>query len=160
MEMRRKDREVTSSEDVDTIVKKARILCLGLSDDIYPYVVPLHYGYEKNPSGQYIFYMHSAKAGHKLDLIRKNPNACIELDCDERIVSGGDVPCAYGALYSSVIAQGRAEIIDEAAEKIHGLKLLMENQTGRGFEIDEKMAGSVAVIRFTAINMTAKARKA
>ena len=43
-----------------------------------PYIVPLHYGYEYT-EGILIFYMHCAKEGHKLDLIRSNPNVCIEV---------------------------------------------------------------------------------
>ncbi len=103
--------------------------------------------------------MHSAKEGHKLDLIRDNPNVCIELDTDMEIVSGGDVPCRYGATYSSVIARGSADIVENPEEKVKGLERLMLHQTGRSFEISEQMALSVEVVKVKVLEITAKERK-
>ena len=42
--------------------------------------------------------------------------------------------------------------------KIKGLRLLMENQTGRKFVIDADMASSVEVIRVVLTEFSAKAR--
>lgn len=156
--MRRTDREVTNLNEILQIVDKAKILRLGLFDDESPYVVPLHYGYAYR-DGRLVFYMHAAKEGRKLDLIRKNPNVCVELDCDVAPISGGDVPCKYGSTFASVIGRGRAEILEDAEEKITGLKLLMRNQTGRDFEFDRKMADAVAIIRVTVPSFTAKAKR-
>lgn len=155
--MRRKDREVTETNSILKIVSKAKILHLGLFDGRFPYVVPLHFGYEFS-SGQFVFYMHSAKEGHKLDLLKDNPNVCIEMECDVQPISGGDVPCKYGSEYASVIGRGCAELIEDESEKIKGLQLLMENQTGRSFEIDGKMASTVEVIKVVVSELTAKAR--
>jgi nitroimidazol reductase NimA-like FMN-containing flavoprotein (pyridoxamine 5'-phosphate oxidase superfamily) len=153
--MRRKDREVTDINEILKIVDKAKILHLGLFDGEYPYIVPLHYGYEYK-NGNLIFYMHGAKEGHKLELIRNNPNVCIELECDIELLSGDDIPCKYSSTFASVIGKGYAEILEDEQEKIAGLKLLMKNQTGREFQIDERMAESVAVIKVTVSSFTAK----
>ena len=156
--MRRKDREITATDEIMQIIKKAKYLHLGLFDDVFPYVVPLHYGYEFK-DGKLFFYLHSAEEGHKLDLIRKNPNVCIELECDVEPISGGDIPCKYGAAYWSVIGRGNAEILTDADERIRGLEILMQHQTGRSFQIDEAMTESVEVIRITVPEFTAKARR-
>lgn len=156
--MKRKDREVTDIEMILGFVSRAKFLHLGLFDGKYPYVVPLHYGYEY-AEGVLVFFMHCAKEGHKLDLIRENSNVCIELECDVSDISGGEIPCKYGSTYASVIGQGRAEIVREEQEKIKGLKLLMENQTGRRFEIDGNMAATVEVIKVVLSDFTAKARQ-
>lgn len=156
--MRRKDREITEISEILEIIDKADILRLGLFDREHPYIVPLHYGYEYE-EGKLIFYMHSAREGHKLDLIRNNSNVCIELESDTELISGGDIACAYGAAFASVIARGTAAIVSDVQEKIKGLKLLMKNQTGRDFDINEKMASAVEVIRVEALDFTAKARK-
>jgi hypothetical protein len=155
--MKRKDREITATDEILQIIEKAKFLHLGLFDDKYPYVVPLHYGYEFK-DGKLFFFLHSAKEGHKLDLINKNPNVCIELECDVEPVSGGDIPCKYGATYESVIGRGTAELITDADERIRGLDMLMKHQTGRSFHIDEAMADSVEVIKVTVSDFTAKAR--
>jgi len=156
--MRRKDREVTDINEILKIVDKAKILHLGLFDGEYPYIVPLHYGYEYK-NGNLIFYMHGAKEGHKLELIRNNPNVCVELECDVELISGEDIPCKYGSTFASVIGKGHAEILEDEQEKIIGLKLLMKNQTGREFEIDERMANTVGVIKVTVHSFTAKANQ-
>lgn len=155
--MRRKDREVTDREEILKIIEKAKILHLGLMDEEYPYVVPLHYGYEWK-DGIWTFYMHGAKEGHKLDLIGKGTKACVELETDVESVSGGEIPCMYGSAFASVIGRGEATLVDDVKEKIKAIKLLMQNQTGRSFEIDEKMADTVAIMKVTVTNLTAKKR--
>lgn len=155
--MRRSDREITDINVILNIVDKAKILHLGLFDNKYPYVVPLHYGY-KYEDECLVFYMHGARGGHKLDLIRKSPNVCIELECDVELVSGGDDPCKYGATFASVIGRGNAVIVGDEKEKIKALELLMEMQTGQSFSIDEKMAASVEVIKVSIPDFTAKSR--
>lgn len=155
--MRRKDREITDINEILELVAKTDVLHLGLFDGEYPYVVPLHYGYEY-ADGTLTFYMHGAREGHKLDLINANPNVCVELENDVELIPG-DVACAYGSSFASVIGRGTASIVTDEEEKIKGLKLLMENQTGRAFEIDAGMAAAVAVIKVTTDNFTAKARR-
>ena len=125
--MRRKDRELTAPEQIRDILEQAKILHLALSDGDYPYVVPLHYGYEFDGE-QLCFYLHSAAEGHKLDLIRADPRACVELECRVGLVSGGDDPCSYGSTFASLIARGEIAIISDPDEKIKGLNLLMQNQ--------------------------------
>ena len=155
--MRRKDREVTDIDSILRIVSEAKILHLGLFDEVYPYVVPMHYGFDYE-DGTLTFFLHGAKEGHKLDLIRNNASVCVELECDTELVSGGDIPCKYGSTFASVIARGTAEIVEDEQEKIRGLKLLMKNQTGRDFAMNASMAAAVAVIKVTSTDFTAKAR--
>ena len=156
--MRRKDREITDMKEILKIVKKAKILHMGLFGNEYPYVVPLHYGYEFIDN-TLVFFVHGAKKGYKLDLIKDNPHICVELECDIELVSGENVPCKYGSTYASVIGRGIAEIVTDEQEKIRGLNLLMENQTGRMFDINDKMASSVEVIKLNITDFTAKSRK-
>ena len=158
--MRRAECEVTDIGEILGIVSRAKILRLGLFDEEFPYVVPLHYGYEYQ-DGTLIFYMHSAKEGHKLDLLKKNPRVCVELDCDILFDSGGEVPCRCGAHseFSSVIGRGFAEIVSDEREKIRGLERLMSTQTGRSYAIDAQMAATVAVIKVTVKDFTAKAKR-
>lgn len=155
--MRRADREVTDLNEILKIVNKARVLHLGLFDTDYPYIVPLHYGYEYK-HGNLIFYMHGAKEGHKSDLIRNNRKVCIELECDVELVSGDDIPCKYSSTFASVIGRGYAEILRDEQEKIAGLEMLMVHQTGRKFIIDERMANTVEVFKVTIHSFTAKSR--
>ncbi len=155
--MRRADREVKNIKDILHIVEKAKIVHLGMFDDNYPYIVPLHFGFEY-VDNTLILYLHCAKEGHKLDLIRDNSNVCIEMECDIELVSGEEIPCMYGSYYASVIGRGTAEIVSDTREKIKGLSLLMKNQTKKSFEITEKMVATVSVIKIVVSSFTAKSR--
>ena len=156
--MRRKDREITDQNRIREILDTAKILHLGIHDDPCPYVVPLHYGYEF-ADGHLVFYMHGAQEGHKLDLIRQNPNVCVQIDCDMELISGGENACCYGASYASVIGRGSAEIMEDSKSKTAALTVLMRHQTGRDFEIQEKVTAAVSVIRVTLSEYSAKERK-
>ena len=155
--MRRTDREITDEKKIAEILDSAKILHLGMVDGGRPYVLPLHYGYEFI-NGDLVFYMHGAKEGRKLDVLRAEPAVCVELECGVELVSGGEIPCRYGSLYASLIAEGRAEFVENEAEKLHALELLMRNQTGRSFSFSRAMAASVTVIKVTAHSYSAKGR--
>lgn len=155
--MRRKEREIADRAGILHILREAKILHLGLFDGDYPYIVPLHYGYEYEDA--LIFFVHSAKEGHKLERIRENAHVCVALECDIRLLSGGDVPCKYSSAYASIIGQGKIECVKGSREKIKGLNLLMENQTGRTFSMDENMVSSVEVMKITIQKFTAKANE-
>ena len=155
--MRRKDREITNPDEIRRILDTAKILHLALFDGDYPYVVPLHYGYAEQ-NGLPVFYMHGAKEGHKLELIRANSRVCVELECDIQLIEAGDNPCGYGSAYASVIGRGTVEIVEDPAEKREGLRLLMLHQTGRDFVITDSMASAVAVLRVRVQALSAKSR--
>ena len=156
--MRRKDREVTDREAVRAILDKAKILHLAMIDNGRPYVVPLHYGYSLDDDGLTL-YLHSAKEGRKLDVLRKNDRVAFVLETDVSLVSGGDLPCKYGAAYASVMGEGRATILTDPVEKTDALTMLMKTQTGRNFYITEAMTDTVAVLRIDVEAFTAKARQ-
>ncbi len=154
--MRRKDREVTEPEQIREILEKGRVVHLGLTDGDMPYVVPLHYGYEWQ-DGRVTLYMHSALEGRKLDLIRANPKAFAEITAEWEPFTGGDNPCKYGAAFACVMGAGRASLVEDPAEKRHGLNVLLRTQTGREFDnIPEERVTNVAVIRMDVEELSAK----
>ena len=157
--MRRKDREVTNEADIRAILGKAQVLHLAMIDGDRPYVVPLHYGYTLT-DGRLTLYLHSAKEGRKLDVLRQNDRVAFALETDLAPISGGDIPCKYGAAYASVMGEGTATILTAPTEKMAALSILMQTQTGRDFTFTEEMANAVAVIRIDTDAFTAKARRA
>lgn len=152
--MRRTDRQVTGLEEIKEILNQCRVCRMAMFDGSKSYLVPMNFGYEYHK--KLVFYLHSAVEGRKLDIIRSGYNqVCIEVDCEHDLIEGATA-CAYGYRYASVIGNGTAEIIEDTNEKIAGLLCLMHHQTGREFLINEKMAESVAVIRITIDELTAK----
>ena len=155
--MRRKDREITDETAIRAILDKAQVLHLAMIDGDRPYVVPLHYGYSLI-DGRLTLYLHSAKEGRKLDVLQKNGRVAFVLETDVSSISGGEIPCKYGAAYASVMGEGKAVFLTDPAKKAAGLQILMKIQTGREFTITEAMTESVAVLRVDVETYSAKSR--
>ena len=155
--MRRKDREITDETAIRAILDKAQVLHLAMIDGDRPYVVPLHYGYTLE-NGALTLYLHSAREGRKLDVLRQNDRVAFVLETNVSQVSGGDIPCKYGEAYASVMGEGRAVLLTDSAEKMAALSILMKTQTGRTFSFTPEMTDGVAVIRIDVDSFTAKAR--
>lgn len=151
--MRRLDRK---SEDFAGILKKCKVLRLGLCGDGIPYVVPLNFGFEWN-GAELTLFLHCANEGKKLDLIRQNPNACVEMDCSHELVRD-EITCATTFYYESLIGFGKVEIVEPFGEKAYALKKLMEHQCGEGtYEFDAKTIDAVTILRMKCTEYTAKA---
>ena len=155
--MRRKDREITDIEEIRAILERARVLHLGLYDGEYPYVVPMHYGFTFE-DGKLTLYTHCAKEGRKLELLRRDGRVFVEIDTDEALVPG-PTACSWGARYASVMARGRASIVEDGEEKRRALALLMKTQSGGEYSFTPAMAAAVTVLRIDAEDCSAKARR-
>lgn len=155
--MTRREREVTDLQEILEIIEKGKVLHLGLSDEGWPYVVPMNYGYEYE-DGELHFYLHGAVQGYKYEILEKNPKVSFALEAD-LIPFEGKVACQYGMAYRSVMGRGYASIVTEVEEKEKALTLLMKEQTGKDFAFDEKLVSIVNVIRIDVKEFTAKMRK-
>jgi len=155
--MRRKDREVTEIKDLLSIVEECRICHLGLMDDKGMYIVPLNYGYEYVNQNLFL-YFHSAHVGRKIEAIINNPNVCIQMDCDHRLIEGENA-CDFSFGFKSIIGNGKANIVTDYDEKIKGLNLLMKHETQKEFVFDEKMVHQVSVIKVSVDEFTGKYHK-
>ncbi|MDR0386546.1 MAG: pyridoxamine 5'-phosphate oxidase family protein [Treponema sp.] len=157
--MRRKDREVTGIEDMLGIIRECKVCRLGMADDGVPYVVPLNFGYEYRDE-LLTLYFHGAREGKKIDILRKNNRVCFEMDTGHQLTRE-ETACAYGFNYASIIGLGTVEFLEEDAEKIRGLNLIMKHQTGedRNFEYGEAGLRAVAVYRLRAEAFTGKRRE-
>ena len=95
--------------------------------------------------------------GNKLDLLRKNPNVCFELDCD-LIPFEGKVACQYGLSYAAISGRGRAVLVEDVEQKMEAMSILMKTQTGRDFQFNERLVSIVAVIRVDVTQFSVKHR--
>ena len=104
----RRNRQELSVEASEAVLLRCSAGVLALTGDkAFPYAVPLSYVYD----GEHI-YFHSATEGHKIDAIRRNPNASFAvIDQDEVI------PEKYTTAYRSVVVFGSIRIIDDEVEK-------------------------------------------
>ncbi len=155
--MTKRERQITDEAQILQILDTAKVLHLGLAVNNEPYVVPMNYGYTME-NGRLTVYMHSALKGKKLDMIRKNPNVFFEIDCDLQPFGEGDIPCQYGMVYSSIMARGKATIVEDVEEKMQAMSTLMKTQTRKDFTFNERLVSIVTVIRIDVAEYTAKHR--
>lgn len=153
--MRRKDREITDLAEVQDIVCRCRVMHVGLVDGGMPYIVPMNFGALWDGE-QLTLYAHSATAGRKMELIRQAPPVFIQMDCDGELVTGTSA-CTYGYRYKSLMGLGRAEEVTDPDEMRSGMVALMRQQTGRDFTFSQEELTSVAVLRITLTEWSAKA---
>ena len=154
--MTKREFKITDEAELRRILDTAKVLRLGIAVDNEPYVVPLNYGYTLE-DGRLTFYLHSAVRGKKLDMLRANPNVYFELDCGH-VPFEGEIACQCGLSYSAVSGRARAVVIEDPAEKMEAMSILMQHQTGKEFPFNERLVSIVAVIRLEVTEYTAKHR--
>ena len=149
--MRRKDKEITNPSELEVILKKAKICRLGLLDVNVPYIVPVHYGYNNKN-----LYIHAAKEGKKIDLIKEKPKVCFEVELDHKIRNTG-IPCNWSTSYKNIIGYGTASILTNTEEKKKALKILINHYAPETvYDFSIKMVDSVAIIKISIDKMTGK----
>lgn len=100
---------------------------LGCIDDHQPYVIPITYVYSEG------FMYGFSLEGHKIDIMRKNPNICIQV---ERVESGIE--------WESVLCWGLFEEVTDP-KNIQDIKLLLAEQHGQSILKEGKMTVSPMV---------------
>lgn len=115
-----------------------------------PYGVPLSMARRDDRT----FYFHCAPEGEKLDCIRTNPIVALSAvsRCSPRYEEEKNNFTEY---YRSAMAVGRAEIVEDADEKIHALRLICERFLPAYMaRFDEAVARSVARTAIVRITLT------
>ena len=156
--MGRKDREITGLAEIMEILSRCQVCRLGMCQKGMPYVVPLNFGVEREGE-RLVLYFHGAREGKKLDIIRENPQVCVEFDGEHRLLEG-ETACAHSFAYESVIGFGKAEILESHEEKAQGLAAILRSLTGKEFTFTPEQTQSVAVLRMALEEVAGKRRSA
>ena len=119
--MRRKDREINTPEFYDLVFSRAETMSVAFRDDPYPYCQTFNIA----RTGNYI-YIHSAREGRKLDLIRRDPRVAFCLASGVRIDRD-----AFTTYYNSLCGEGRATIVEDEAEKMAALDAIGEKYAAK-----------------------------
>lgn len=150
MRLRRPDREIADRALIDAVIREARVCRLALAGADGPYVVPLCFGYDGAS-----FYFHCAPEGRKIDVLRADPRACVEIDVVDGMREAAQA-CSWGIRYRSVIAFGTASIVEEAAEKRRALELLMAQYSPATYSFPDQSIENVTFIRVLIESITGK----
>jgi nitroimidazol reductase NimA-like FMN-containing flavoprotein (pyridoxamine 5'-phosphate oxidase superfamily) len=148
--VRRKDKEITDRVQIDEIIRRSAVIRLALVDNGTPYIVPMCFGYDGST-----FYLHSAKEGRKIEVLRRNPRVCFELDTDCELKES-EKPCSFSMKYRSVVGYGTVSFVEEKAAKARALNLIMNQYAAGEFSIPEEPLEKIEIIAVHDIEMTGK----
>ena len=139
--MRRKDREITDRTEIDSIISSTNLMRIALVDGNMPFLVPVFYAFDGSS-----LYFHSAQAGTKIEILKQNNNVCFEISIDNGFIVS-DEPCDFEAKHRTVIGIGKAVFIENEAEKIKALDLIVAHFSEKTFEYPKTNLDRTAVIR-------------
>ncbi len=134
-EMRRKKQALSQDECIAVLERGTSGVLAVTGDEGYPYAVPLSYVL----AGDSLFF-HSAPQGHKVDAVAREAKASFCVVDEDSVV-----PEEYTTYFRSVIAFGRARVLEDEAERRRALELLAakyspDDEAGRLEEVDKLIA--------------------
>ncbi len=148
--MRRSDREEKDQTVIKDVISRSTVCRLGMVDEDKPYIVPLCFGYD----GQNL-YVHSATKGRKIDVLKKNPNVCFEIDLIAEAIPSENA-CDWGMKYQSVIGFGKAIFLETHEDKRQAFEVIMAQYTDKEYQFPDNMLKATAVIKIEIENITCK----
>lgn len=148
--MRRADKEIVNTMEMEDILRSGRVCQLGLNDNGLTYVIPVSYGYEDG-----YLYVHSAREGRKIDILRRNNIVSFAIYIDDCPVPS-DVACNWGMKYRCVMGTGTADMVEEEKEKEKALRIIVKHYAGPVSAIEAAGVSSVLIIRVLISSLTGK----
>ncbi len=151
-EIRRSDRQ-GDNELVERLLNEGEYGVLSINtEDGYAYGVPVNFTYTDKK-----IYFHCAKVGQKLDLIKNNNKVSFCIVGSTKVLAS-----SFSTAYESVIAFGKATIVEDSAESISALRMLIEKYSPdylkEGNEYIEKSGKHTLVVRIDIEHAAAKKR--
>jgi uncharacterized protein len=147
-------RIITDNKDIDDIISKTKVIFVGMSLNDVPYVLPFNFGYNNRT-----FYIHGAPEGKKIDYLKANARVCISLEIEsELFVRHETMACSYSMTYTSIVAYGKAEFIEDYDEKILAMNLVMKQYTDKDFKYSKPSIDGISVIKIVCDEITGHIR--
>ncbi len=149
--MRRKDKEITDKSIIEKIINEAEFCRIALSNGNEPYIVPMNFGYKDD-----CVYLHCAKEGKKIDILKANDNVCFQVDAQAELIKDA-IPCKWTTRYYCVVGFGKATIVDDINEKTNALNIIMQKYTGKPeHDFSEESLNKIVVIKVQLHSITGK----
>lgn len=151
-EMRRKDKKLTIDESIEILKNNAYGVLSTVSENGYPYGVPVNYIYFNNS-----IYFHGADKGHKLDNISNDDRVSFCVVGDTKVL-----PDQFNTKYESVIVFGRVTEVNKDEKSmalIEFLKKYSEDFMEKGKEYIQEAGKVTKVMKINIDHISGKAKK-
>lgn len=150
IELRRKEKEIKDPAAIEAVIAASPYCRLAMSDGNTPYIVSLCFGYKDST-----LYFHSAVKGRKISVLQKNPQVCVQFDCNLAL-QPAEKACEWGIFYKSVIGFGRASFVQDPQARQEALAVIMAHYTDGEFDFDEAVLRKTLVVRVDFDELTGK----
>jgi nitroimidazol reductase NimA-like FMN-containing flavoprotein (pyridoxamine 5'-phosphate oxidase superfamily) len=148
--MRRSEKLLSEIADISEVMNRGEVIRIAMIHDGKPYLVPMNFGYSEG-----VIYLHCAREGKKIDALRANPDVCFEVTSKAEIVKK-EVSCGWTCRFSSVIGTGRVSFVEDRAEKLDGLSLIMEHYGSHDHSFSDAAVEKTLVLRIDIESISGK----
>ena len=111
----------------------------------YPYAIPINYFYDCDNKK---IYFHGAKAGHKVDALKKDDKVCFTVYGNEKHEEGDWAP-----YLQSVVIFGRCHLIEDSGITEEKVRELAEKYYPTKEEIDAEIAADIKAVQLYEITI-------
>ena len=143
--IRKKKNEIGADAAKDLLRTCRRGVLAVNGDDGYPYAVPINYWYDEE-NGRIIF--HGAKAGHKVDSIKKNDKVCFTVFGHETVKDE-----VWAPYLQSVVIFGRCRLIENREDTIQLVKRFAMKYYPDENAVNEEIAHSGMAVQMFVIDI-------
>jgi len=157
--MRRKDREITDENLVREIISRADVCRLALIDGDLPYIVALNFGEKYGDPIK--LYFHSAPEGRKIELLKKNPVVCFQMDIDHEL-RPSEIACDCSMNYKSIVGYGKIRFLEESEERKVALDAIMNHYSSEkktSYDYSGKYLKTTAIMELVVESLSCKMRQ-
>ncbi len=148
--MRRKDKEITDEDELRRILCDARMCRLAMTDGDRPYLVPLTFALD----GDDVVF-HSARSGRKVEILRRNPRVCLEVEEGMELAPAATA-CEFSMAFRTLIGFGEVEFVEDAAERARLLALFGPRYGAPAGELPVHEVARTCVFRLRSPRLTGK----
>jgi hypothetical protein len=119
-EMRKIKRKLSDEESYN-LLKDLKVVTISMYDEVerMPYAVTIN-----SIVLGHTIYIHCAKEGRKIDVLKRNSSVCITAICDSKILEK-----QFTTAYESLVIYSHAKFIEDKAVKVKVLQKLCEKLT-------------------------------
>lgn len=154
--MRRKDREVTDVDQLEAIMKQCLVCHVAFHDDVYPYLLPLNFGYIRTGDA-FILYFHGAHEGEKYQKMQNNPHVSFAMECNLQLHAANQGE-RFTMAYESIIGQGVMTYVDEQLKPAATEAIMRQYAPDTPFTFTKEVLASVTMMQLCVEKMTGKRR--
>lgn len=143
--LRRKSRAISDEAARDLLENGRRGVLAVNGDDGYPFAIPVNYCYDREHGR---IYFHGAKAGHKVDALKRSDKVCFTVYGNERFKDGEWAPYVQ-----STVVFGRCHLVDDAGETEERVRTLALKYYPTAEEVEQEIAKDIKGVQLYEIEI-------